>query len=265
MRPMRHGIFVGYISTMTDESGSALKDATAPEQGGTSVRDEPSGTRRFRAPRSRFSPVRLIAYVVLAVLVLSGLALITGWRPSIPNPFEERTIDRSSPAVLRSLEDLSEYHAGSAHMEVVVDLEDDSRWIPSALRGERTLFVGVGSIDAVVDFGALGDNAVSVSEDRRSVTITLPAPTLSDPNLDLDRSYVVARQRGALDRIGGIFGGQGNDSELYRTAAGKIAEAAQADGQVLELARTNTTAMLRGLLGALGFTDVTVNYAPDPR
>ncbi|WP_226933225.1 hypothetical protein [Parafrankia sp. CH37] len=66
---------------------------------------------------------------MLAVLVLAGAAAVTGWRPSIPNPFAERTIDRSSPAVLRSLEDLSEYHAGSAHLEVVVDLEDDSRWI----------------------------------------------------------------------------------------------------------------------------------------
>ncbi|WP_242423660.1 DUF4230 domain-containing protein, partial [Frankia sp. EI5c] len=96
-------------------------------------------------------------------------------------------------------------------------------------------------------------------------TINLPAPTLSEPRLDLEKSYVVARQRGALDRVGGLFGGQSNDSELYREASAKIGAAAQADGEVLELARTNTTAMLRGLLGALGFTDITVNYAEDPR
>ncbi|CUU53940.1 Protein of unknown function (DUF4230) [Parafrankia irregularis] len=253
---------------MTDESGSLLQGTAAPDEGGSGSREEPGATRRLRGPRRprfRFSPVRLIAYVVLAVLVLAGAAAVTGWRPSIPNPFAERTIDRSSPAVLRSLEDLSEYHAGSAHLEVVVDLEDDSRWIPSALRGERTLFVGVGSVDAVVDFGALGEDAVVVSADRRAVTISLPAPTLSEPHLDLDKSYVVARQRGALDRVGGLFGGQSNDSELYKVASAKIGEAAQTDGQVIELAKTNTTAMLRGLLGALGFTDVTVNYATDPR
>ncbi|CAI7977603.1 hypothetical protein BBK14_02230 [Parafrankia soli] len=245
---------------MSDESGSALRDTP-----GSTEQDDSGATRRIRAVRSRLSPVRLIAYLVLVLLVISGLAFVTGWRPSIPNPFEERTIDRSSPAVLRSLEDLSEYHAASAHFEVVVDLEEDSRWIPDALRGERTLFVGVGTVDSVIDFGKLGDGAVTVSADRRSVTIQLPAPTISEPRLDLAKSYVVARQRGVLNRVGGLFGGQSNDSELYQTASAKMADAANADGQVLALAKTNTTAMLRGLLGALGFTDVKVTYAEDPK
>lgn len=229
------------------------------------MNDESGETRRTRVPRSRFGVTRLITVVVLAVFVLAGVGLLTGWRPSIPNPFQEETIDRSSPAVLRSLEDLSEYHAAGAHFEVVVDLEQDTRWIPDSLKGERTLFVGVGRADAVVDFRGIDEGAVTVSADRRSVTIELPAPTISDPDLDLDKSYVVARQRGALDRVGGLFGGQSNDQELYQLASDRMATAAEEDGQVLELARTNTTAMLRGLLGALGFTEVTVTFVDDPR
>ena len=221
--------------------------------------------RSLRSPSSRLSPLRLIAVVAVVVLVLAGIALVAGWRPSLPNLFEERTVDRSSPAVLRSLEELSDYHAASAHVEVVVGLEKDSKWIPDALRGERTLFVGVGTVDSVINFGALGKDAVTVSPDRRAVTIELPNPTLSRPELDLDHSYVVARQRGALNRVGGLFGGVGTDQELYRTASARMTDAAKTDGQVLELGRKNTTAMLRGLLGALGFTDVRVTYAADRR
>jgi len=120
-------------------------------------------------------------------------------------------------------------------------------------------------VDSLVDFGALGAEAVTVSADRRSVSIRLPSPTLSEPRLDMDRSYVVARQRGALNRLGGLFGGQGNDQELYQLAVDKMRDAAAADGQVLELARTNTAAMLRGFLGALGFTQVDVTFADDPK
>jgi len=227
--------------------------------------DRPTrSTRSLRTLVPRFSPLRLIATILLAVLVVGLIAVVAGWRPSL-NPFKERTIDRSSPAVLRSLEDLSQYHAAGAHFEVVVDLEQDTKWLPSALKGERTLFVGVGTVDAMVDFSHLDAGAVKVSPDRRSVSIELPNPTLSSPQLDLDHSYVVARQRGVLDRVGGPVGGVSSDKALYQKASTKMTQAAQTDGQVLDLGRKNTTAMLRGLLGALGFTNVQVTYAADRR
>jgi hypothetical protein len=274
---------------MSDESGRTAQktsSALSPTRPGD-PRDEPSTGRDDHvggdpapggtveraagrdAPPRRLLPsigtlIRLIALLVVVAIVAAGISFASGWRPSL-NPFKAQKIDRSSPAVLRSLEDLSEYHAASAHMEVVVDVEDNTKWIPSALKGERVLFVGVGTVDSVVDFGKLGKDAVTVSADRRSATIHLPAPTLSEPKIDPKKSYVVARQRGALDRIGGLFGGQSQDQQLYVNATKRMGDAAAADGQVVALARQNTTAMLRGLLGALGFTNVTVTYDEDKR
>jgi hypothetical protein len=167
--------------------------------------------------------------------------------------------------VLRSLEDLHEYHAASAHFEVVVDLEKDTPYVPSPISGERVLFVGVGEVDAVVDFARLEDGALTVSEDRRSVDITLPHPTLSEPRVDPDHSYVVARQSGAFQRFGDLFGGGNDDSQqLFQAAADKMSAAATEDGSVLPLAEQNTTNMLKGFLGALGFTNVTVAYEDNP-
>jgi hypothetical protein len=244
------------MSDMRETPGEAGASRTAPRP-----------TRRLAALTRRPYGVaaRVVALVAVAIVVLAGVGLVTGWRPSLPNPFEEETIDRSPPAVLRSLESLTDYHAASAHFEVVVDLEDDARYLPDALKGERALFVGVGTVDAVVDFGRLSGDAVTVSDDRLSAQIKLPKPALSKPLVDPERSYVFARQKGALDRLGGLFGGSGsNDQRFYVLAADKMTKAAKEDGSVLPLAERNTRAMLDGLLRGLGFTTVNVTYADNP-
>lgn len=226
----------------------------------------PQPRRRFGLLRSAGLLVKIVILVVVGALLLAVVGLVAGWRPSLPNPFGSKTVDRSSPAVLRSLEDLHEYHAAAAHFEVVVDLEQDTKWLPGALSGERVLFVGVGEVDSVVDFSKLQDGALKVSDDRLSVEITLPHPTLSEARVDPDKSYVVAHQEGALDRIGGLFGSGGDDKtqQLFKTAADKMTAAAQEDGSVLTLAEQNTTNMLKGFLTALGFTNVTVTFEDNP-
>ena len=70
--------------------------------------------------------------------------------------------------MLQSIRDLSEYHAAGGHYEVVVDIEEDTP-LPSEVLGQRTLFIGVGDVDAVVDFGGIDSGAVTVSRNRRKV------------------------------------------------------------------------------------------------
>ncbi|MGH4010256.1 MAG: DUF4230 domain-containing protein [Pseudonocardiaceae bacterium] len=42
--------------------------------------------------------------------------------------------------------------------------------------GERTTFLGIGSVDVTVDFANVDMGRVTMSPDRRAVTIALPAP-----------------------------------------------------------------------------------------
>jgi hypothetical protein len=236
----------------------AHREDPDPEHGGYRDRGPRRGAWRWLTGTGLLRPV--IGAVVVIVVVALGISLLAGWRPSLP--FTSRTIDRSSPAVLRSLQDLSEYHAASAHFEVVIDLQRDVKYVPDTLKGRRTLFVGVGTVDSLINFGHLNGSAVTVSADRRTATIRLPKPTLSEPRIDPKKSYVVARQEGVLDRIGGLLtGNQGDDQKLYVAASQKMTDAARTDGSVLTLAQQNTTQMLKGLLTALGFTSVTVSYA----
>jgi hypothetical protein len=203
--------------------------------------------------------------VVLGAIVLVGM-LVPGWLsgllPGIPNPFASTTVDRSGPAVLRSIQDLRELRAASGHFEVIVDLERDTK-LPAAILGERVLFVAVGDVDATVDLGALSPDAVRVSSDRRSATITLPRPRLSDARLDLERSHVYDRRRGLLTELGGLFGNGGEgDRSLYLTAQRKLNLAARNGSGLVPRAEQNTRRTLESLLGSLGFTEVTVRFEP---
>ena len=126
-------------------------------------------------PAASFPWGGVLALVAVIVLIVGVRDWLPDLIPSIPNPFAETTIDRSRPAVLQSIRDLSEYHAAGGHYEVVVDIEKDTP-LPSEVLGQRTLFIGVGDVDAVVDFGGIDSGAVTVSRNRRDATIVVPPP-----------------------------------------------------------------------------------------
>jgi hypothetical protein len=205
----------------------------------------------------------LLAAVVLIVVLLIGIGVIrgwSGWLPELRNPFAEQTTDRSQPVVLRSIQDLSRFTAASGNFEVVIDVERDRRFIPDFLFGERTLFVAAGTVDAYVEFGGLAEDALVVDEERNAVRVTLPAPQLERPNLDLERSYVFAEERGVVNRIQDFFDDDPDSVQrVMQLAEQRIGDAANASG-LLERAEENTRKMLEGMLGSLGFETVTITF-----
>jgi hypothetical protein len=201
---------------------------------------------------------------ILAVIII---LFMVGWvkdlLPSWGNPFTERTIDRSRPAVLKTISNLGEYHAASGHFEVVVDVEKDTRFVPSFLKGERDLFVAVGSVDAVVDFDQLDRNDVTVSRDRLRAELDLPHARFDEVRVDPEKSYVYDRDRGILDRVGAVFGEDANnDRKLYLLSQEKLRKAAGDNSGLLRRAELNTRLMLQGMLRSLGFTRVIVRFGP---
>jgi hypothetical protein len=194
--------------------------------------------------------------VVVLVLVLTGLRLLH----RLDDVFGTETHDRSGPALLKSVRDLSRYDAASGNFQVVVDLEKDTKYLPDAIRGSRTLYIGAGNVDAYVDLGKVGSGDVRVNDERTSATLRLPHARLGSPALDTDRSYAVSKQRGLLDRLGDLFSDNPNDERAVRKLAARhIGEAAK-DSGLTARAERNTTDMLRGLLRSLGFKDVRVSY-----
>jgi hypothetical protein len=223
---------------------------------GKSSMSSASSDRASRGSGSLLFTGLIIGALVVGAIGLGGFLL--------SNPFKSKTVDRTAPVVLTSLEDLAEFRAATAKLEVLVDLEKDTPWVPAAISGERVFFVGVGSVDASVDFSQLkGDNIV-VSQDRTKVTIRLPEPTFTEARVDADDSHVAARSRGLLDRIGGVFtDSPTNDAKLFAAAEEKMQAAAE-DSGLRDLAKANTEKMLQGLLGGLGFAEVEVVFDQNP-
>lgn len=212
-------------------------------------------------PRRRGSVARVVLTVVLVVVAIALLAVVLlGRFVAGFNPFDRETVDRTQPAVLLALRDLSEYHAATGEFQVVVDTEDSVRNLPLQIAGERTLFVAGGSVDASIDFAQIADGAVTVDDERTSVRIVLPPATLSEARVDPDTSYVFSRERGLVDRIAGLFeDAPTGERELFMLAEDRLADAA-GDSGLTQLAERNTEAMLRSLMLSLGFTDVTVTF-----
>jgi hypothetical protein len=184
--------------------------------------------------------------------------------PDIPNPFAVDSTDRSGPVLLDSMRDLSEYVAAEGNFQVLVDLQENNRFIPDFIFNNRTLFVGIGSVDAYVDFSKLTEGNIKMSEDGKSVELILPTPVLEKPSIDTQKSYVFAEERGAINRVGDLFGNDPNkQAQLYQLAEQKIAEAAR-DSELVSRAQRNTEAMLKSLLTQLGFERITITWTPTP-
>jgi hypothetical protein len=218
----------------------------------------PRPPRRHRIGRAAGLVAAIAAALIAVVLVLSTVHLL----PQLRNPFAETTIDRSSPVVLKSISALSRYEAASGSFQVVVNLDRRLSWLPSFIEGSQTLFVGQGTDIAFVDFSKLKGSAIKVSHNRRSVTILVPKAQLEPATLNVKRSYVFAQQQGLLNRIGDFFSGNPNSQhQVYVVAQRKIQIAAR-HSALLKQAQRNTRGMLTGLLRSLGFSHVTVTFAP---
>jgi hypothetical protein len=197
-----------------------------------------------------------VAAILVVIVVLSAVHLL----PTLRNPFTQTTTDRSGPAVLKSVTALSRYEAASGSYQVVVDLTKKISFIPSFLQGSDTLFIGVGSDIAYVDFSQLKGQAIQVSADRSSVTVTLPRAQLEPAVLNVDQSYVYAEQQGLLNRIGNFFSGNPNgQQQVYILAQQKIQTAATQSPLITD-AQHNTQDMLTSMLRSLGFTKITVTF-----
>lgn len=201
------------------------------------------------------SVVGVAVVLLVALLALFGLARLTHW------PFGSEERDRSGPAVLTAMRDLSEYHAATGQYQVVIDIQQDAKFLPDIIKGKRTIFLAIGSVDSYVDFRKLGDDAVSVSPDRKSVSITLPRAQLSKPNVDPDQSRVLNQDLGVIDRLGNLFSDQPNpqNQQMYQVAEQRLADAARQVG-LQKRAEDNTKATLDKLMRSLGFTTVDITF-----
>lgn len=198
--------------------------------------------------------------LVFGGLVVVGLFTVAGIVGFNLSPFRTEEKDHSPPPILQELRALSDFHGAQAQFEVVIDEEDDVRFLPGPIAGERVQFVAIGTVDAVVDLSTLSGDAIRFDAESNSVTVLLPTPAIADPVLDTEQSHVMNRDRGLFNRIGGLFSDNPtSEQELYQAAQSKMAEAAAQTGLVA-MAEQNTEELFEDMIRNLGVDSVDVRF-----
>ncbi|MBM3670811.1 MAG: DUF4230 domain-containing protein [Actinobacteria bacterium] len=201
----------------------------------------------------------------IAIAILLVVGAVTGL-VDLGGIFEGGTKTKSSKVLLKEIKNLSTFTAAKGTYVVNVTQDENIPVVPDFIAAEDITLRGVGTVDAGTDFSVLSTDAVQV-DDAGGVTITLPPPVLGDAFVDPQRSEVVNRSRGLINRIGDAIDGDSptDDRELYARAAVKIEKAAK-ESNLSERAERNTIEMLEGFLARLGFTDVRITFEkPAPK
>lgn len=193
--------------------------------------------------------MKRIMMVLVGTIVL-GLAVVGVSNMAGFNPFQSQRTDRSQPALLKSIKDISQYHAAVGNFETVLDVEDNIAGIPTLITGRRTLFVAAGTVDAYVDLSGLAEKDLTLSADGKSATVHLPEAQLDKPNLDHDRSYVFSQDRGVVDAIADAIEPP-QQAQFFKLAETKMTTAAE-ESELRKQASENTKVMLTGLFSSLG-------------
>jgi len=201
----------------------------------------------------------LAVLLVVALLAVIALVAIVTF-----DPFASDTVDRSGPTMLEQIRELEEFTAAEGSFTQDVDLEEDARYLPDFLKGERVIAMVTGTVRATVDFSGLDEDAVQVDESTNTIRITLPEPTLSDADIDESSARIISRDRGLLDRADDFFSGNPtDDGPLYQAAEEKVETAAR-ESDLIEEARANTEQWLTTFLGAAGFEHVEITWSDSP-
>lgn len=192
--------------------------------------------------------------VIVGLVVVAG---VVGWNLL---PFRTEHKDHSPPPILTELRATADLHAAEAQFEVVVDEEDDVRFLPQFVAGERVQYVAVGSVDAVIDLSALPADAVRYDDETSSAVVYLPRPTIQEPAIDLDQSHVMNRDRGVLNRVGGLFSDNPTgDQDLIEAARDKMASAAAQTGLV-QKAEQQAEELFVPMIQRLGVETVDIRF-----
>jgi hypothetical protein len=211
---------------------------------------------RFPRLLGRAAVIAVAAVTVIGVLlVLSAVRLL----PQLRDPFRTTTTVRSQPPLLKSITSLSRYEAASGTFQVVVSLSKQTAFLPSFISGSQTLFIGVGTDIAYVNFGQLKGSAIRVAPGH-AVTIMLPRAQLEPAVLNVSQSYVFAEQQGLFNRVADFFSGNPNSQQQVYILAQRRIQSAAKSSPLLTDAQHNTTAMLTGMLTSLGFRRITITY-----
>jgi hypothetical protein len=198
--------------------------------------------------------IPLLACLVFAVVTIGGASQAIDLVRDVLDGGEIMVIDRQ-PAVITQIRELGRLETASYTVEKVLEGGvDQGNDLLNLLLGDRLLFIAHGEVIAGVDLTELGDEDVTVSDDRQSVTLRLPPARVLTQRLDNELSRVYDREQGLLTK------GDPDLESQVRLDAERAVLAAACEGGILDQAELNARRQVQILLLALDFREI--NFLP---
>jgi hypothetical protein len=157
---------------------------------------------------------------------------------------------------IKQIQSLNRLETSSYSIERIIEANIARGNILDSILGERLLLIASGNVVAGIDMSKLKESDVIISQDGKSITITLPPSEIFSKGLDNQRTRVYDRQT----RIGTqIFGGENQDLETQARLAGEeeILRAA-CEGGIMQKAADEGQRSMEQFLRLLKFQEVQV-------
>lgn len=216
-------------------------------------------------------PSRLPKWLPWAAIVLAAVLVTALLNPigRIRDAFFDPDV-KAGPGAVVEIRETSELQAATGTFSVPVYLKGENqsalgRLLPDALNGEQVVAIYQGDVNATIDLRGLSENDVVADEETKSLTITVPEPTLTKPNIDEAKTDVIVHSRGAFTRLNDAISSAPLDTkkELDAAANEALTNAAQ-ESDLMKIARRNGESFLTSLGHSMGYDTITVKYRESP-
>lgn len=191
-----------------------------------------------------FQPVWLAgAFLIIGILILFGFYTFFG-KPGI-------FVNTNSANVIKELKELNRLETASFTIEKIIEAgTEPGNVFQNLLYGDRILLIANGEIIAGFDLSQMSENDIDIT--GKTLTLTLPAPTIFIATLNNEKTRVYDRRQGLLSS-----GNKDLESQARLAAEESIREAA-CEGNILDEAAENARKQLTALFKTLGFTTVII-------
>jgi hypothetical protein len=159
--------------------------------------------------------------------------------------------------VVTAVRELSRLEGAEFHIERVIELTETQRRLFGLVEAEDAiLLVAAGEVVAGVDLSKVADADIESDSESSSVVLRLPAPEVFTTRLDNERTYVHTRKTDVLARRVDSL-----ETDARREAESTLAKAAE-DANIVGVAQRSVQRTLEGLMRALGYRRVTIEFLP---